>query len=64
MERVRAARGLGLVDKLFGQRSGKRLANVMRRACDEKALERAYEYRAWFELAIVELEHDSLSEAA
>ncbi len=55
MEKVRAARGLGLWDALTRDHTGDRLARVLSEACGAEALDRAEQYRAWIDEAIAAL---------
>ena len=58
IEQVYDARGLGIGDALFGDRTGKRLAAVLLDALGEHALERAIRYRGWLDNAITTLESE------
>jgi hypothetical protein len=55
MDKVWEARGLGIGDALFGDRTGDRLANVLEAAYGDDAMNRAKRYRVWIDRAIREL---------
>jgi ParB-like chromosome segregation protein Spo0J len=55
MERIRESRGLGLGDALLGDRMGQRLADALRAAYDDGAVERAEVFVHWFRSAIAAL---------
>lgn len=59
LERVWEARGLGIGDAVFGDRTGARLAKALRTAHGDDALERARLYRSWIEAAIGELDEQA-----
>jgi transcriptional regulator with XRE-family HTH domain len=55
MEEVWEARGLGIGDAIFGDRTGERLADVLEAAYGEDAIDRAKRYRVWVDRAIQRL---------
>lgn len=58
LERVFDARGLGIGDAIFGDRTGDRLAEVLRSAFGEDAAARAIRYRGWIDRAISSLDQE------
>lgn len=52
LERVRETKGLGVADRLLGDRTSERFARVLRNEFGEDALDRAQEYRTWIDGAI------------
>ncbi len=52
MEKVWEARGFGIGDAVFGDRTGERLAVALSDAFGEDALDRAVRYRGWIDQAI------------
>ena len=57
-EKAYEARGLGVADFFTGDRTGERLASVLRDVYDERALERAKAFRSWLAQAVSALEED------
>ncbi|MFL5961684.1 MAG: ParB/RepB/Spo0J family partition protein [Gaiellaceae bacterium] len=60
-ERVRQTRGLGIADKLFGDRTAQRLAEILHKSYGEDARERALEYSRWFAAASDHLDQGAKS---
>ena len=58
LDKLRESRGLGIRDRLFGDRMGERLADAIRDAHEDSALDRAEEYRTWFQAAVDALGSD------
>jgi ParB-like chromosome segregation protein Spo0J len=56
MERVRQTRGLGIADKLLGDRTSQRLAEILLKSYGADAHARAAEYASWFAAASERLE--------
>ena len=59
IESVWEARGLGIEDAVFGDRTGVRLATALRTAHGEDAQERARRYRTWIDAAIASLDDEA-----
>jgi hypothetical protein len=55
LERIREAKGLGIADRLLGDRTSERFAHVLADTFGDEALERAMEYRTWINGAIERL---------
>lgn len=61
MERLRQTKGLGVADKLLGDRTAQRLAEILRKSYGEDARVRAAEYASWFAAASDRLEQGGQS---
>lgn len=59
MEQIYAARGLGIGDAVFGDRTGDRLASLLTNSFGDEALDRAQRYLAWVERALEKLEAEA-----
>jgi ParB-like chromosome segregation protein Spo0J len=61
MERVRQTRGLGIADKLLGDRTSQRLAEILHKSYGDDARARALEYAGWLTAASDGLEQGGQS---